>query len=96
MTLVANRMDLRRRFFEEGLAPDVVARELRRFELNADLEHTTLASELAQERVDRAQQQMRIGVATDLEVKRAQVEALTLKVSLERLRAQLREIDKKE
>ena len=96
MALGANRMDLRRRFVEEGLAPEVVARELKRFELNAEVEYTTLALELAGERADRAQQQQRIGVITDLDLKRAQLETLVLKVSLERLRAQLREVDKKE
>jgi outer membrane protein TolC len=94
MKLLAKRLDLRRRFLEEHLDGELIARELKRHEVATEIERTTANLQLARERAARANERMRVGTASELDVKRAELEALELSVALAQLRAESRELEK--
>jgi hypothetical protein len=96
MALLLKRTDLRRQFLAQRLSSEAVARELERFEVESELERATADLRAAQERAALANQRVRIGTASELDAKRAELEALELSVALERLRLQLLEITKKD
>jgi hypothetical protein len=94
VTLVARKLDLRRRFLDRGLSSDAIARELKRFEMEREIEGTTARLKLAQDRATRAQAGAAQGTVSDLDAARAQLEVLELSARLKLLRASMQEAEK--
>jgi hypothetical protein len=91
---VARKLDLRRRFLDRGLSSDAIARELKRFEMEREIEGTTARLKLAQDRATRAQAGAAQGTVSDLDAARAQLEVLELSARLKLLRASMQEAEK--
>jgi hypothetical protein len=94
MALLAKRLDLRRRFLEEGLEPGAIARELKQFEVAAEIERMMTALLRAQKLAAQAKERMRIGEASEIDVKRAELEALELSFKIKALQS-VRDIERK-
>ncbi len=89
--LLAMKLSLRKEFLEKGLATEDVARRLQRTELQFELQGTMRALRGAEARLQRAKERARVGVVSELEVKRAEVEVLELSIRLKQLEAQYRD-----
>lgn len=94
MALAARRIELRARFFEESLTPETIARALQRSELDAEVERTMALLRLAQLRAGDAKMRMQTGLASELDLRRAELEVLELGEALKRLKRQMSELGK--
>ena len=94
MALSVKRLDLRRRFLEQRLGIEAIARELKRFELEAEVERAAANLRLAQDRAALANSGKVRGIVSEIDARRAELEALELSAMLKRLRAALDGIEK--
>lgn len=88
LELSGMKLQLRRQFFDEGLQTDELERRLQRFELASEIQHLQNAVRRAQERETLARERARVGAASQLDVKRAEVDVLELQMRLRGLAAQ--------
>ncbi|HKS05319.1 MAG TPA: hypothetical protein VJR92_03315 [Gemmatimonadaceae bacterium] len=89
LELIAERTKLRDEFLREHLAPEEVARRLDRLQMNRALRRAALQLQRAVERLKLVRERRDVGVTAELEVKRAELDALQLQLELERLQRQL-------
>jgi hypothetical protein len=94
--VLAQKLMLRDEFLKSGLPSEEVTRRIQRIELRSEMERAIRQLELARVRVDRARRQSIVGVADELEVKRAELEVLEQTVRLDRLRTALRMAEARE
>ena len=87
--LVAQRLMLREAFLTEELTPEEVTRRERRAELMSDVELVQRRLQLATTRLERAREKAAVGAATELAVKRAEVDVLEGTLQLKRLELEL-------
>ena len=87
--LVAQRLMLREAFLTEELTPEEVTRRERRAELVSDVELVQRRLQLATTRLERARERAAVGAATELAVKRAEVDVLEGTLQLRRLQMEL-------
>lgn len=92
LELAGMKLQLRRQFLEGGLQSDELERRLQRFELLTGMQHTQNALRRAQERETLARERARIGAASQLDVKRAEVEVLELQMKLRSMAMQLQRL----
>ncbi len=92
MADAASQLALRKQFLAQKTSVDVLSRELERSRLDQELEVTRLQVELARTRVAAAERQQKAGAADDLDVMKAQVELKQSQLQLQRLAAQLRQV----
>jgi outer membrane protein TolC len=89
MQLVRATLDLRQRALQEKMSVEDLTRELRRMELTVQRERVQHELGIARERVQEARSRFEVGVAGQLELKRAEVELLEREVELLRIRREL-------
>jgi hypothetical protein len=85
----ARRESLRREFLEKNLSPEAVARSLQLIDATSAIQTAQQQMELAGMRLQLSRDRMRIGAASELEVKRAEVDLLELELRLQSLKRQL-------
>ena len=83
--LIATKLQLRDEFLKKGLEVSEIARRLQQTEAMLDIQVVKQRLVGAQERLKTAQERASVGVATQLDVKRAELELLSLQVELKRL-----------
>jgi hypothetical protein len=86
---IARRESLRREFLEKNLSPEAVERSLQVIDATAAIQSAQKTLELANMRLQLSRDRMRIGAASELEVKRAEVELLELQLRVQSLTRQL-------
>jgi hypothetical protein len=91
VALTARKLELRRRFLEERLGADAIARELKRFEMETEIARTAARLRRAEDRAARARSAAASGVASEIDARRAELEVLEQSALLKRLRAALGE-----
>ena len=84
--VLATRLTLRRAHLEEGVPREEIARRERRAEVMFEIEHLMQRSNVAEEHVRKAREQVRAGVSDELTLKRAELEMLELRARLNQLR----------
>jgi outer membrane protein TolC len=89
MQLVRTTLELRQRALHEKMSAEDLAGALRRMELTLQLEPVQRELEIARERIDEVRRQVSVGMAEQLELKRAEVELLEREVELKRIRREL-------
>jgi hypothetical protein len=93
--LAAQKLMLRRQFRDEHLSPDEIGRRLQRFELMNDVARAQQEMDSAELRLKLARSRRDIGAVGDLEVKKAEVDALERKLELERVKVLLMFLEKR-
>lgn len=93
MTLVRSKLDLRKRYLQQEIAQEQVAATLRRTELTLALQRGQQEIALGRERVAQLRRQASVGLAAELEVKRAEVDLLERELALQRIRRELAALD---
>jgi hypothetical protein len=88
--LLAQRLILREQFLKDRLTPQEVARRAHRFELVSNVQGAQYRHQLASDRLAVVRNRFQSGEATELDVRRAEVEVLERAVELDRLLTQLR------
>lgn len=94
LALIAKQLELRRRFFAEQLTSEAVTRDDQRLVVEADVDRTLAELSLALDRAALAQARLKIGDTSELETLRAKLDALELSATLDKLRTQLREMER--
>jgi outer membrane protein TolC len=89
MQLLSAMLDLRQRSLKGEISADAMIPALRRTELTLQRERTQREREIARERVAEVRRLVEIGMASQLELKRAEVELLEREVELQRIRREL-------
>jgi hypothetical protein len=89
LALLKSKLDLRQQYLGGQLAREQLAATLRRTELMLTLQRVREAIELARERFNELRRQASVGVAAELEVKRAEVDLLEREVELQRIQREL-------
>lgn len=82
-------LDLRRRAAAGEVKPEDVASQQRRLELNAQLARVESDLTVARARIEEVRRQSQVGQATELDVKRAEIELLERQAELQRLRQEI-------
>ncbi|MES2179006.1 MAG: hypothetical protein V4550_14190 [Gemmatimonadota bacterium] len=85
MIVLAERLALRKEFLEKGTPVDQLTRRLERAELRQDVVIGQRAVELARERALLLEKRRAVGVASELDVMKAQVEAKERELELQQL-----------
>jgi hypothetical protein len=88
--LLAQKLILREQFLKDRLTPQQVASRALHFELVADVQRAQQQHRLVTERLALVRDRFRSGTATELDMRRAEVELLERAVELNRLLTQLR------
>ena len=89
--VVAQRLMLRKQALDEELSPGEVARRAQRIELISDFERAQTLVQLVQRRLTLARERHAVGAATQLDVKRAEVELLERNLELQRVQLELQQ-----
>ena len=89
MTLLGSKLELRKRYLRQEIAREEVAATLRRTELTLALQRAQQEIALGRERVAQLRRQASVGLAAELEVKRAEVALLEREVELQRIQREL-------
>ena len=89
MRLLQTQLDLRKRFLEQDLLAQELAAELRRTELTLGYQLAERELAVAQDRLKQLRDLSAVGLAAELEVKRAEVTLLERQLDLQRLRKEL-------
>lgn len=89
MLLLQTQLELRKRFLEQDLQAQELTAELRRTELTLGYQLAQRELALAQDRLKQLRDQAAVGLAAELEVKRAEVTLLERQLALQRLRKEL-------
>lgn len=89
MVVDAKRLALRQEFLEKHTAADLLARQLDEVQRQTDLDVALGALKLARERYDLLHRQGAVGMVTDVDVMRAQLEMKEKELEVTRLREQL-------
>jgi hypothetical protein len=91
LQLLGSKLSLRNRFLDERLSSEDVARQLNRVEVTSEVQRVMRARKIAEERVALARDQAALGLASALDVARAEVELMELSLKLRQLELQLQE-----
>jgi len=89
MALLHAKLDLRQRYLQREIPQAEVASTLRRTELTLALQRAQQQIALARERVAQLRRQASVGLAAELEVKRAEVDLLEREIELQRIQREL-------
>ena len=89
LTLLKSKLDLRRQYLEGTLAQEQLAATLRRTELTLALQRAQQEIALLRQRVTQLRGQASVGLAAQLEVKRAEVDLLEREIELQRIQREL-------
>jgi outer membrane protein TolC len=89
MLLATASIELRQRFLQGGIAPEQIAPTLRRTELGLQAERVQREVDLARARIVELRQLVSAGQATELDLKRAEVELLEREMQLQLIRTEL-------
>jgi hypothetical protein len=89
MQLLHKKVQLRERFVRSEIGAEALAAELRRTELTLGIERAQREIVLSRERLERLRRQTEVGMAGQLEVKRAELAVLEAEVELERMQREL-------
>jgi hypothetical protein len=92
LSLLAQKMELRKRFLDSGLTALEAERELRTTELRHALMLAQRRAAVAMERLKFVQERVKAGVAARAELLRAELEVLERRSEIERIEAQLRAV----
>jgi outer membrane protein TolC len=92
LSLLAQKMELRKRFLDSRLSAGETERELRTLELQHSLMLTQHRAAVAAERLKFVEERVKGGTAPRAELLRAELEALEVRAELERIQAQLRAV----
>lgn len=94
MDLLAQKLALRKQFFEQHLAPEDVGSRLQVLELTNEIARAQEQLRIAQERVSITKQRQAVGTASTLDMKRAEVDAIEREMELAKLNVQLMRLRK--
>jgi hypothetical protein len=89
MQLLRMKVQLRERFARKDIQAEALAAELRRTQLMLGIERAQREIALSRERLDLLRRQADVGMAGQLEVKRAELAVLEAEVELQRLQREL-------
>jgi len=89
MQLLHKKVQLRERFVRSDIEPEALAAELRRTELMLGIERAQREMALSRERMELLRRQVEVGLAGQLEVKRAELAVLEAEVELQRMQREL-------
>ena len=89
MQVLGSMVRLRQRFLRGELQADEVAMTQRRTELQLAHERAAREIQLARERLDQLRKRVEVGLAGQLEVKRAEIAILELELELRRIRTEI-------
>lgn len=90
------RSELRRKYLREQINAEELIASVRRAQLTLDAELTQQQLETAKRRLNDVRRQVEIGIATQLDLKRGEIEILELEVKLKNIQQQLAAMGKKE
>jgi hypothetical protein len=85
LAVLAQRLGLRREFVEKGTSAEALMRRLENAQLVEDMRVGLQALDLAKARAQSVERQRAVGIASELEVMRAQVEVKELEVQLQQM-----------
>lgn len=91
LQMVASKLNLRRKFLEEGTSSETIARQLRRTEVTNEIQRVMRQMRVAEERHSLARRQAATGAISALDAARAEVEVMELALRLRQLELQLQE-----
>lgn len=94
LEMAAVKLQIREAFLKENLATDEVERRLLRFELMTEMQLGQRTLQAVQRRLERAQERYKVGIGSQLDVERAEVEMLELQLKLRRLQQELRRVER--
>jgi hypothetical protein len=89
MQLLHKKVQLRERFVRSDIEAEALAAELRRTELMLGIERAQREIALSRERMELLRRQAEVGLAGQLEVKRAELAVLEAEVELQRMKREL-------
>ena len=90
------RLEMREKYLQDQLTAEQLQQQVRRAEVTLDAELTRQQLAAAKVRVDALKRMVEVGVISQLELKRGEVELLELEVKLKRIQQQLAALGKKE
>jgi outer membrane protein TolC len=90
------RLEFRQKYLQEQMNAEELAGHMRRAQLTLEAELTKQQLEAAKRRVADVRRQVEIGIATQLDLKRGEIEILELEVKLKNIQQQLAAMGKKE
>jgi hypothetical protein len=93
MNLLAQKLMLRRQFFEEQLSPEEITRRFQRLELVGQFQQSEMQLRLAQERMALAEKNRLAGTAAEIDVMRAKLEVMERNLERLRLSRQLQQLE---
>jgi hypothetical protein len=93
LTVLAERLSLRREFVEKGTAAANLATRLEAAQLREDMRVAQQSLNLARTRAQTVERQRSMGTATELELMRAQIEVKERELELSQLTIQLRRLE---
>jgi len=89
LAVLAERLNLRQEFLQRGTSADALARKLDEFQLQQDVMVGQSELSAARARLDLVERQQRLGMASDVELLRAQLSVKESELNLQRLAQQL-------
>jgi outer membrane protein TolC len=89
LQLLSQMLELRRRALEGSVKADDLAPALRKLELGAELQQIEREIRVARVRLDEARRRMAVGQASDVDVKRAELQLAEQELALKRVQEQL-------